>query len=363
MMELVDVEALREYVASLPLHERWFLLLVGAIGTLLVLSVLFTGYTIFLRLRNLAKERLWGVREERWTQVVLEALTSEGPVEEVVSRIPKGDRLPFLDFLQRYARRVRGPERRRLDALARPFLSDLLPELANRNPYQRARAVQTLGMLGYQEHRSAVARMLDDPAPFVAMVASRAVLAQGDQELAPKVLARLERFGSWSVEYLTGLLSRAGVFMLPHLRAVMVDTSRPGWVRTVAVRTLEELHDAESADAAAAALAPDPEPDLAVALLRLLAEVGRGEHLPRVLALTSAEHEGVRGAAFRGVGALGGKDDLPLLLDGLHDPSPWVAIRAARALREVGGDGSLEAIFHSPHPRADLAGQVLKEKQ
>ena len=80
----------------------------------------------------------------------------------------------------------------------------------------------------------------------------------------------------------------------------------------------------------------------------------------RPFAYAEAPH--VRAAALRALGALGGAEgDLALLRRGLDDPSPWVAIHAARGLRESGCEEELEVLARSGSPRAPVAGEVLQE--
>ncbi len=356
-----ELGRLATFVASLPLHDRIFLGVSLLVAVLLFLTLLFTSYALYLRGRNVLKERRWRGREERWTDLVLQVLSETAPPDTLRRGVGRGEQLAFLDFLLRYARRLRGPERRKLEELAVPFLPALIPQLREEDLYSRARAVQTLGSLGLPEYRKEVARALDDEAPFVAMVAARALASTGTPEDRTRIVERLHRFDHWSVEYLASLLTEMGPEVAPELRRVMASPDQPVRVRKVTAEALHDLHDLEAADAAAAALSGEGDPELQVSLLRILAKLGRPEHAERVRRYLRSESSPVRGVAFKALGILGGGDDLESLRAGLYDPSPWVALDAARALRRLGGEEGLRNLSGSDHPRAALAAQVLEE--
>jgi HEAT repeat protein len=348
-------------VAGLPLYDRAFLVLALGIGFLFLLSVIFTLFIFGLRVRNNLRERRREDRVERWTRITLDVLAGDGETERLEREVSPRERIHYLEFLEGYARRIQGPEVDRLTEMAAPFIAEIVPRLDDRNLYRRAQAVQTLGRLGFDRHREEIGAALDDPAPFVAMVAAQAIIADGDRELSIRVLDRLDRFDSWSVESLTELLSGPGPKILPELRSVLPDRSRKPWVRSVAARALGELHDPQGAEVAAHLIPDESDPDLLTDLLRLLAEAGAPDHLSLARFHLTSDHDAVRGAAFRVVGSLGRKEDLPVLRAGMDDPSPWVAMKAARGMLRVGGGEILREISASEHPKASLAGQILGE--
>ena len=70
----------------------------------------------------------------------------------------------------------------------------------------------------------------------------------------------------------------------------------------------------------------------------------------------------VRGAAAAALGHLGSQVDVAMLHKvATDDASRWVAISAARSLRDLGGVKTLRDLAASPHQRASLALQVLSE--
>jgi HEAT repeat protein len=104
------------------------------------------------------------------------------------------------------------------------------------------------------------------------------------------------------------------------------------------------------------------ERDLVVAVLRLLADVGRPAHLPSLRALVTSHDGVVRAQALRALGRLGGEGDLPALVNALDDEFTWAALYAARGVRESGGRGILLDAAASESRRGRLALQVLEEE-
>ena len=141
-------------------------LLVGnvlfALGT-----VFLAGTALFLRIRNDRKARRWAELEGRWSATSLDVVGGAQKPTKLWALVPDRDRLRFIDFLLRFARRLVGPERRVVDDLAAPYLDLLLPQLADRRPERRARAVQTLSTLGRRRYAAHLERALDERLVFV----------------------------------------------------------------------------------------------------------------------------------------------------------------------------------------------------
>jgi hypothetical protein len=334
---------------------------VAVIG-LAAACVVFSAYALWLRAGNTFRRRKWEDREARWTGLTLEAVAGERSVEELTARVGRGERSAFLEFLMRYARRLKGRERDRVKELAAPFLPTTLPLLTSRDPFRRALAVQTLGTLGTLEHEHALLGALGDSSPLVSMLAARALAAQRGAAHADAILANLDRFESWGTEYVTTLLASLGPEASPSLRRVLEDTARTPRVRAVAADALRELHDLEAAGSAFGALEGDAPPDLAAPLLRLLAVLGEPRHLVGIRRTLTHPHFAVRAEAYSAYGALCGAEGETVLQEGLWDRSPWVALHAARAMRDRGWVEPLQRLTRSGQPGMQAAGQALSEE-
>lgn len=120
--------------------------------------------------------------------------------------------------------------------------------------------------------------------------------------------------------------------------------------------------DPLAGDLAAEVLPTTQDRELATALLRLLAVVGRPAHLPMIRERCGSQDIIVRAEALSALGQLGDEDEIPLLTAAMDDPSPWVALHAARGVKAAGGEAVLGEIAESGHEHARLAGQVLFEE-
>ena len=314
---------------------------------------------LLLRLANERKARRWHRLEQTWQTATVAVVSGDAGPETVWSLVRQRDQLFFVSFLLRFARLLAGTERRVVDELAAPYLDRVEAQLASRSPERRARAVQTLSLLGGPKYIARQIVALDDHSPLVAMVAARALARKESPEFAVAILERLDRFGHWRPSFLASMLASVGPALAPALREALVDRRRDPRSRCVAADALRELHDFEAADAAAAVLAETRHRDLLAAALGLLAEIGRPEHLPAIRAHLESGEAIVRARAAAALGHVGAPEDIDRLIAALEDPSAWVALRAAEALKKAGSTHALEAMAGSAHARAPLARAIL----
>jgi hypothetical protein len=347
------------FPANPELSSGVFTALTAAVVLLLVLALAFGVLALLIRYRNRGRLRRWERLRAAWEPSLLEVLAGGEGAEALLARVAPRERILFLDFLLGFAKRLRGRELDTLGELARPFLPLVAARSRHRSGSKRARAVQILGTLGLPEHEEHVLAALDDPSPVAAMVATQSLTRTGRVEFLEPVLTRLHRFRAWRRSYLSGMLARMGSQAIPPLRSTLADAEQDSSVRSVVADALLGLPDPSVAETAARVAVEEDDPGLQVACLKLLAKVGTDAHRPAVLALAESWHFAVRSHALRALGALGGPEDIPLLEAGLDDPSPWVALEAARGLRAMGSTGRLEALASVESPRAALAREVL----
>jgi HEAT repeat protein len=329
-------------------------LVFAAAALLLALSA------VLLRLSNDRKARRWGALEARWEPTCLDVVVGLEPPERAWALVAPGDRMFFLNFLLRFAKRVSGPERRIVDDLAEPYLDLVVRQLRYRAPERRARAVQTLSRLGRRRYAARLLQALDDPSPLVAMVAARALARRESPDFAGAILQRLHRFDQWRPSFIASMLAAMGPAVAPTLRLALTDEHFTSRARGVAADALRELHDYEAADGAAAMLRRTKERDLIAATLNLLAHVGRAEHLPAIRNHVDAPDPIVRARAIAALGMIGAPEDVPRIVEAFYDPSPWVALRAAEALRDTHATAALTALARPGAPRAELARSQLE---
>ena len=315
-----------------------------------------------LRISNDSKARRWARLERLWEPLSLEVVVGLTPPEQLWALVGPKDRLRFVNYMLRFAKRVSGSERRIVDELAAPYLDRLLPQLTRRTPERRARAVQTLSTLGSRRYVDVILRSLDDPSPLVAMVAARSLARTGSPEYAAGILSRMHRFDTWRPSFLASMLATMGPAVAPALRKALADPGYAPTVRAVAADALRELHDYVSADAAALVLQESIDRNLIAATLNLMAHVGRAEHLPAIRRHATSKEPILRARAIAALGHVGAPEDLPLIVGAFHDDSSWVVLRAGAALLEAGATDKLAALARLETPRARMAQQLLAGK-
>jgi HEAT repeat protein len=341
-----------------------FRFLILVISGLTVTVLVFAVMTVILRWRNERKALAWERLERKWDPLVVDVIDGALAPEQLWRVVHRGEEVFFLSYLLRYARRVAGQERMVINELARPYLGHILPQSQDRSAERRARAVQTVGELGLPDHADAIVAALDDRSQLVAMIAASALAVHPSEDSEAAVMAHLDRFTEWRPTYLAAVLAAPGPSVAPLLRESLIDQDRTPAVRRIAAIALMILRDPAAADPAYVIATEETDRDLRASVLRLLALVGRPEHLAGIRDLAGSSDPVLRGAACGALGALGAAEDRALLEQAtLEDPSSWVALQAARGLLAAGGRDSLARLAASDHQRTALAIQVLSEER
>lgn len=350
------------FLAAAGIRERALVLLVLIILALIALAVVLAAYAVYLRVRTDLRERRWKSLVARWEGPVLNAILEPETAPQVHAAIAEADRLRFVRFVLEYSRRVKGEERALLRDLALPYLGPIAERAWSPRAEVRLRAIQTLGTLGLPRYGGEVLTALDDSSPLVAMVAARSLCRKEYPEYAPAVLRRLRRFEVWSPSFMASMLAAVGADAAPALRETLADDGQAPLARAVAANALRLLADFESGDIAAHVVEMESDPELLAAALRLLAGVGRPEHATVIRVRCTSPDDRVRSTAVSALGMLALDEDDNRLLGAMSDPSPWVAIQAARGLISGGARELLADLSDSDHPRATLARQILMEE-
>jgi HEAT repeat protein len=336
--------------------------LLVVISVLLAGTLVLSGYAIVMRSVHVAKSREWDELSERWREPVLSAVAEPALVPSVQALVTEDDAIQFLQFVIEYARRVRGEERGVLRDIVQPFLPHMAMRVGARSTEMRAWAVQVLGTLGLPKYADEVVAALDDSSPLVAMVAARALARAETPQYAEAVLARLDRFADWDRLFLASMLAAIGPSASEAFRRRLADEDLAPWIRAVMAEALRLQGDFLAGDVAAQVIAATGERQLLASALKLLTAVGRPEHAEAVRRHRASSDAVVRAQALRALGALGGTQDVPALVDAMNDPSPWLALYAARSARDAGGTEALADLVATGHPGAKLAEQVLAEE-
>lgn len=338
---------------------------VAWIATAMVVLALVLAVFAFIE-RGLIRKQLHKTNRLKgtWGDPVWRYLFGKAPSSVVWSLVADEDVLEFVAYLFPLVRRVDGEDRDRLAGLVQPFLGPVRRELRRRSPGRRAMAAEALGYFGEPEDLSRLLAALDDRSPLVAMVSARALTEwSGGWEHARTILDSLERFANWDATFLATLVSELGPRAVPEFRRRFTSPSAPPRIRQVAAIALKILHDPGSADAAVEVLETTTDLDLRAASLRMLGQVGSDRHVGSVAPYLESRQFALRIAAVDAFSRLSSRQDLKRLGQLVReDPSQWVAIHAARGLRDAGELRLLEKLATSKHPRSTVALQAIMEQ-
>lgn len=321
--------------------------------------VYLAGAAFAMRLRNVIRARRYSAFEAIWEPLLLDVVSDSRPPTDLLETVPQRSTRHFLKFLVRYARLLAGSDRRIIGEIAAPVLPRILGDLEARSSSRRALAVQTLATLGIEDHGARIAGALDDPSALVSMVAARSLAGSNHPEYIGEVLSNLHRYTEWNSRFLASMLASLGMEVAPALRSFLKAEGNP-IDRAVAAEALGLLTDPAAGEIAAQVLHTGPHKELAAALLRLLRTVGGPEHAAVVRDYVPSRDFALRAMALNALGTIGDASDLEILEQAMYDTDPWVAINAARALLEAGGDDRLELIAQSHSPQAVLAQELIE---
>lgn len=335
--------------------DRILLILIYVVAGLCAIAILFAIGVLLLRGRNERVAAKWRSLEQRWQLLLLDVLAGEATPGLLQALVERKDEKQFLEFLSRFSRRVRGAEHDMLTELAHPMWPRVDRMFRSRTAETRAHAVQLASMLA-EDVDEQIAPALNDPAPLVNMVAARALARRRSVGYLPAILERSARFGEWHPRYMSTMLAGVGASGAGSLRAALADASLDGYARMVAADALQRMQDLPAAEVAANVLHVSQDADVNRACIRLLAVVGQQEHIALIRQFATSEDESLRGAAAAAIGLLGNASDLPLLEAALRDHSTWVVLRAAAAIRQIGGAEALrEAAARLPDDNPGVA--------
>lgn len=347
---------------ELTVADTALLVISGVIIALFGVTILFSVYAVALRYRHEQRDRLWADLRARWEGPLLDAIADPAAIPTVQSLVDEEHRLYFVNFVLEFSRRMRGGELAVLRTVVAPFLEEIGRRASHPNSQVRTRAMQTLGTLGLPAYEKHVLAGLDDPSPLVSFVAARYLARAEFPQYGRAVLDSVSRFDGANFRFLASMLASIGPTISPELRARLADSERPEWERAVIAEALMMQREPRAGDVAAEVLGQTEDRELSIRLLRLLGTVGRREHLEAIRARSTTDDVFVRAQALSAMGRLGDERDLPVLIAGMDDDSPWVALHAARGIREAGGRGVLFELAQTELGYAALAGQVLYEE-
>ncbi|PAP77095.1 HEAT repeat domain-containing protein [Rubrivirga marina] len=333
---------------------------------LLVLTVVALALTALVVVVHVAADRAESRRAERWARwerALLDALVGERPPSSLGPLVGDGERGDYFQLLIAYALRLGGESRAVFAEAAAPHLDTARQWLCDRRADRRALAAHLFGLVGSVPDLHRLVPLLHDPAPEVGMITARALGRSRDLRYLRPVVGALDGFEAWGSPAVASALTLFGIEAGPTLEAGLASPELSESARTACAEALRRLGYVPAGDTAAALLSEsEPPREVQAAALRLLRDVGGPGHADAARALLHHGDEVVRLHAISALSALSIRpDDAARIEHALADPSPWVALRAARGLVEAGRTAPLQAIAEGDAPCAGVARQALAE--
>ncbi len=355
------VDQVFSHFEVLPRLEIALQILILTVVFIFVLTLIIAMAVVLLRMKNNRNARRYHRLEKLWEGKIMEMLHNEEYETLPSIDIPGKDQLFFVQYLYRFASRLRGQELQIIKALALPYLPMIASKIHRGYPELRARNINILATLGFPEYIKPITQALKEDAPIVKMAAAR-ILAHPDYpEHVDLILPVLSSFDEWSMNFLSSMLSEMGPHIAPQLREELMNSEASTRVRVAAAEALRRIGDLAAPDSAVQVLELDEDPELSATCLKILRDMGTPRHRPLLLDLVNSPSEIIRIHALAALGSVGSREDSGIFREGLDDSSSWVALQAARAMNQVHSSELLGEIAASDHPRASVAQQVLAE--
>jgi HEAT repeat protein len=317
--------------------------------------MVFAVAVLFLRGRSNFRARRFGRIEAEWEPVIIAVIGGSG---DPSTPEDMDEARHVLEIAGRFARRLRGPDRKRIEEFCASFVEVLRPDLSARSAERRAAAVELISVLALERYVDEIVNALDDKSPRVSLVAARALSNPDHPEFAAAVLGRLHRYTTWSSSLISSMLAQIGSGALEDLRRYLGDLGKPSAARAVVAGALRLLADPLSAELAADVL-DTGDPELAVASLRLIGVVGGPAQADAVRKLIDHPVFFVRSATASVLGRIGDDSDVPFISAMVHDESPWVALGSAGALLKLGRRETLESLATGKGLASEAARETL----
>ena len=332
------------------------------------MGILVCALALFGALFQLHRDRLHRRRiqlHQAWEPLVADVLFGGGVIGPLQSLVGWERELLRL-FLMRTKESMGGEEGRRVDALYRELGLDLdLQErLQDRKPRLRALAILEVDAFLVEERHPDVLPLLDDPVPFVAHGAARALARTQRLRFAEPVLQWVISQETYQEDRLLRLMESFGPHLPGWLEEYLADVpDNPRAWRLFALM-VASTRQAES-EPRILSLLGYPDVEVQASALRALAALGDPRTYEHVRPFAASEWWVLRAQAARALGVLGGPLAIPTLSTLMADPVFEVRRNAAHALHELGRPGiaALEAIvadFKGDRYARDLAMERLE---
>jgi HEAT repeat protein len=235
--------------------------------------------------------------------------------------------------------------------------------LRSRSMRQRLAAITAAGHLREQRAWDRLAMLAGQPEPVVSFAAARALLRIDAARALDALSLAIPARSDWPLARLASVFHEMGPTAVTNtLVTMLLRRPRPGLDRVVKLARFGQPD--KISGIVRGWLGSSSDPDV---LMAALAYIEDPADLPWAVGAATHPDWHVRMAAARALGRVGGRDELPTLLQLLRDSIWWVRYHAAHGLIRLKGLEPFELETLRENARdafaADMLGQALAERK
>ena len=330
----------------------------GALSAALLLIALLVAVREVRRRRH---ARLLTV-EEQW-RGALQVAIEEDPREARLEPIGWLELPYFVALWNRAAEGQSGEAAERLGMLLTIHGIDkrVLRYLRRRSMRLRVLGINAAGYMREATAWNKLEKLTRHREPAISFAAALALIRIDSRRALDLLAADIPERDDWPIARLATVFQSLGPAVVTHsIVTMLLRRPRPGLDRVVKLARFG--HRERIATIVLGWLGSSLEPDVITAALEY---VDTRNELKATHALAEHEEWRVRLAAARAMGRVGGREEMPKLLDLLRDPVWWVRYHAAQALTRLEGLEPFELETLRSEARdafaADMLGQALAE--
>jgi hypothetical protein len=311
------------------------------------------------RIRRAAKFRQ---RADPLVRAFLDGTASEAETVAELRRHPKA----ALNLLMELSPDMNAAMRARLRPLiaAFPFVQRELAAIESWRWEARMRGAARLGYLGDASVVQSLMVALQDDVLAVRFAAARSLVALGCSDAVMPILSALNVPGGVMHRRASEVLVGLGPLAADPILGVLKNPARGESELAVAARVAEML-PLRQAVPDLQRLLQHASVDVRISSLRALAAIGDPAAILAISHLAQDPAWEVRNTVMQALGRMRALEQIPLLLQGLSDPSWWVRFSSGKALLSTGQPG-VDALMDATEHHADKYGrdmsrQILQE--
>jgi HEAT repeat protein len=229
----------------------------------------------------------------------------------------------------------------------------------------RLRASVALAEMGDESTAPVLLEFLDDPEPEIRIQCARGLGRMQHVEAIERILARFATEEAWVrarfADTLVGYGRKASSHLVRYVLGDLAESENQGVIE--AIRVLGTIGDQEVGPALAAVLRVTVDPEVSLATIEALGQVGGPLAIRPVKYAFRSPDWRLRAKSATSLGLIGDPSANPALATGLEDSNWWVRRNCAAALAAIpGGSDHLFGALLSEDPFArDAAAEALAD--